>query len=44
MSVYFGILCVLKNFRAEMLPSFGNEEETEVSNVEGLVQGHNVIY
>lgn len=36
-------LCALKNFRAGMWSSFIDEEEPEIGNIEGLVQGHNAI-
>lgn len=42
--MYFENACVLKNLRAGMWSSFVDEEETEVSKVQRLVQGHNSIY
>lgn len=44
MSAYFENLCVLKYFRDGEWSSFTDGEETEVSDVKGLVQGHHAIY
>lgn len=41
--MYLENVCDPKNFRAGMWSNFTDEEEPEVGNIEGLVQGHNAI-
>lgn len=40
-AIYLEKLSPCKNFRAGMWSNFKDEEEPEVGNIEGLVQGHN---
>ena len=42
--MYLDNLCAFKNFSAGVWSNFLGEEETEVSNGKGLVQGHTATY